>query len=133
MATVTSSREGSSLADVVELILDKGIVIDAWVEVGLLGIPILSVKGKVVISSVDTYLRYAAALGLTAAPAQPAVILPATSARWLPPPTPRVLPAAAPTGDVVDVIEPEPQVAPAPAKPGEPTNSPGSGQPPSTE
>ena len=68
MATVMSTREGSSLADVVELILDKGIVIDAWVEVGLLGIPILSVKGKVVISSVDTYLRYAAALGLTSGP-----------------------------------------------------------------
>lgn len=129
MATVTSSREGSSLADVVELILDKGIVIDAWVEVGLLGIPILSVKGKVVISSVDTYLRYAAALGLTAAPAQPAVILPATSARWLPPPAPRVLPAA----DVVDIVEPEPQVAPAPAKPGEPATPPGGGQPPSGE
>jgi gas vesicle structural protein len=94
MASVMSTRDGSSLAGVVELILDKGIVIDAWVEVSLIGIPILSVKGKVVISSVDTYLRYAEALGLTTTSASPPVMLPAT-ARWLPPTSaPRVLPAA---------------------------------------
>jgi gas vesicle structural protein len=120
MATVMSAREGSSLADVVELILDKGIVIDAWVEVGLLGIPILSVKGKVVISSVDTYLRYAEALGLTAAPA-PQVVLPA-NARWLPATgAPRVLPAA-PAG--TDAIEVEPRSEAVPASPKAPGGEP---------
>lgn len=115
MANVTSTRDGSSLADVVELILDKGIVIDAWVEVGLLGIPILSVKAKVVISSVDTYLRYAEALGLTAAPAAAPVVLPA-SARWLPATaSARVLPAAPPDQEAL-VVDQRAGAAPAPAK-----------------
>jgi hypothetical protein len=51
----------SGLADVVEIILDKGIVIDAYVRVSLLGIELLSVDARVVIASVDTYLRFAEA------------------------------------------------------------------------
>ncbi|MFC7455759.1 gas vesicle protein GvpJ [Brachybacterium sp. GCM10030267] len=51
----------SSLADVVEIILDKGLVIDAYVRVSLVGIEILTVDLRVVIASVDTYLRFAEA------------------------------------------------------------------------
>jgi hypothetical protein len=51
----------SSLADVVELILDKGLVIDAYVRVSLVGIEILTVDARIVIASVDTYLRFAEA------------------------------------------------------------------------
>jgi hypothetical protein len=51
----------SSLADVVEIILDKGIVIDAYVRVSLVGIEVLTVDARIVIASVDTYLRFAEA------------------------------------------------------------------------
>ena len=53
--------EPSGLADVIELILDKGIVIDAYVRVSLLGIELLTIDARIVISSVDTYLRFAEA------------------------------------------------------------------------
>lgn len=56
----------SSIAEVIDRILDKGIVIDAWLRVSLVGIELLSVESRVVISSVDTYLKYAEAVGLTA-------------------------------------------------------------------
>jgi hypothetical protein len=51
----------SGLADVIEIILDKGIVIDAYVRVSLVGIEILTVDARIVIASVDTYLRFAEA------------------------------------------------------------------------
>lgn len=51
----------SSLADVVEVILDKGLVIDAYVSVSLVGIEMLTIDARVVIASVDTYLRFAEA------------------------------------------------------------------------
>jgi hypothetical protein len=51
----------SGLADVVEIVLDKGIVIDAHVRVSLLGIELLTVDARVVVASVDTYLRFAEA------------------------------------------------------------------------
>ena len=51
----------SGLADVVETILDKGIVIDAYVRVSLVGIELLTVDARIVIASVDTYLRFAEA------------------------------------------------------------------------
>ena len=56
----------SSIAEVIDRILDKGIFIDAWLRVSLVGIELLSVESRVVISSVDTYLKYAEAIGLTA-------------------------------------------------------------------
>ncbi len=52
----------SSLADVLEVILDKGIVIDAYVRVALVGIEILTIDARIVIASVDTYLRFAEAV-----------------------------------------------------------------------
>src|SRR5690625_4321603 len=51
----------SSLADVVEMILDKGLVIDIYVRVSLVGIEILTIDARIVIASVDTYLRFAEA------------------------------------------------------------------------
>jgi hypothetical protein len=51
----------SGLADVVEMILDKGIVIDAYVRVSLVGIELLTLDARIVIASVDTYLRFAEA------------------------------------------------------------------------
>src|SRR5690625_4062918 len=68
--TTTSTRShgsyvdrpsSSSLADVIELILDKGLVIDAYVRVSLVGIEILTIDARIVIASVDTYLRFAEA------------------------------------------------------------------------
>jgi hypothetical protein len=56
----------SGLAEVLDRILDKGIVIDAWVRVSLLGLEILTVEARVVIAGVETYLKYAEAIGLTA-------------------------------------------------------------------
>jgi hypothetical protein len=52
----------SGLADVVDVILDKGIVIDAYVRVSLIGIEILTIDARIVIASVDTYLRFAEAV-----------------------------------------------------------------------
>ena len=72
MASVQKSMDSSSLAEVVDRILDKGIVIDAWVRVSLVGIELLAIEARVVVASVDTYLKYAEAVGLTAAAAIPA-------------------------------------------------------------
>ncbi len=55
---------GSSLIDVLDRILDKGIIIDAWVRISLVGIDLVTVEARVVVASIDTYLRYADALGL---------------------------------------------------------------------
>lgn len=69
MASVQKSMDSSSLAEVVDRILDKGIVVDAWARVSLVGIEILAVEARVVVASVDTFLKYAEAVGLTAAAA----------------------------------------------------------------
>src|SRR4051794_4584445 len=53
----------SGLADVLELILDKGLVIDIYVGVSLVGIELLTIDARIVIASVDTYLRFAEAVG----------------------------------------------------------------------
>src|SRR5687767_9754642 len=51
----------SGLADVIDIILDKGLVIDAYVRVSLIGIEILTIDARIVIASVDTFLRFAEA------------------------------------------------------------------------
>src|SRR5213592_4770902 len=63
---------GTSLIDVLDRILDKGIVIDAWLRVSLVGIDLITVEARVVVASIDTYLRYAEALGITTPVARPA-------------------------------------------------------------
>lgn len=62
---VEKSMSSTSLVEVVDRILDKGIVIDAWVRVSLVGIEILAIEARVVIASVETFLKYAEAVGLT--------------------------------------------------------------------
>ena len=64
---------GTSLIDVLDRILDKGIVIDAWVRISLVGIDLITVEARVVVASIDTYLRYAEAIGITAPVSRPAV------------------------------------------------------------
>lgn len=56
---VSRTPDVSNLAEVLDRILDKGIVVDAWVRVSLIGIEILTVEARVVIASVDTFLHYA--------------------------------------------------------------------------
>ena len=69
MAAAGRSGEGylgrpqpSGLADVIEVILDKGLVIDAYVRVSLIGIELITIDARIVIASVDTYLRFAEAV-----------------------------------------------------------------------
>jgi len=56
---VQQSPDVSSLAEVLDRILDKGIVVDAWARVSLVGIEILTIEARVVVASVDTFLHYA--------------------------------------------------------------------------
>jgi len=63
---VEKAVASSSLVEVVDRILDKGVVIDAWVRVSLVGIELLAIEARVVIASVETWLKYAEAVGLTA-------------------------------------------------------------------
>ncbi|MBO0885293.1 MAG: gas vesicle structural protein GvpA [Mycobacterium sp.] len=60
--SVNRAPRPSGLADVLDLVLDKGIVIDAYVRLALVGIEILTLDARVVIASVDTYLRFAEAV-----------------------------------------------------------------------
>src|SRR6266436_1543438 len=62
---------GSSLIDVLDRILDKGMVIDAWVRISLVGIDLITVEARVVVASIDTYLKYADAVGLTGLVSRP--------------------------------------------------------------
>jgi hypothetical protein len=55
----------SSLVEVIDRILDKGIVVDAWVRISLVGIELLAIEARVVVASVETFLKYAEAIGLT--------------------------------------------------------------------
>jgi hypothetical protein len=63
IATQNNGPSGGALTEVIELILDRGVVIDAFVRVSLVGIEVLTIDARVVVASVDTYLRYAEAVG----------------------------------------------------------------------
>jgi hypothetical protein len=65
------SGGSSSLADILDRILDKGLVIDAWVRVSLVGIEVLTIEARVVVASVDTYLKYAEAISQIGLVSQP--------------------------------------------------------------
>ena len=63
MTTMIQRPGGStSLADVLDIVLDKGIVIDAFVRVSVIGIELLTIEARIVIASVDTYIRYVEAM-----------------------------------------------------------------------
>jgi hypothetical protein len=61
-AGIARSPNPSGLADVIDLILDKGLVIDVYVRVSLVGIELLTIDARIVVASVDTYLRFAEAV-----------------------------------------------------------------------
>jgi hypothetical protein len=65
---IEKSIASSSLAEVVDRILDKGVVIDAFLRVALVGIELLAIEARVVIASVETWLKYAEAVGLVSEP-----------------------------------------------------------------
>jgi len=56
---VGRAPDSASLAEVLDRILDKGVVVDAWARVSLVGIEILTIEARVVVASVDTFLHYA--------------------------------------------------------------------------
>src|SRR5262252_6193430 len=70
---VERAAGGTSLIDVLDRVLDKGIVIDAWVRVSLVGIDLITVEARVVVASIDTYLKYSEAVGQVAPVAKPVV------------------------------------------------------------
>jgi hypothetical protein len=76
---VERTSGGTSLIDVLDRVLDKGIVIDAWVRVSLVGIDLITVEARVVVASIDTYLKYSEAVGTVAPVAKPALSLEPTS------------------------------------------------------
>ena len=69
MAAQSTSLQATNLADLLDRVLDKGVVVDAWVRISLVGIELLAIEARVVIASVETYLKYAEAIGLTASAA----------------------------------------------------------------
>src|ERR687898_171034 len=68
---VERAAGGTSLIDVLDRVLDKGIVIDAWVRVSLVGIDLITVEARVVVASIDTYLKYSDAIGGSSSAARP--------------------------------------------------------------
>jgi gas vesicle structural protein len=70
---VERTAGGTSLIDVLDRVLDKGIVIDAWVRVSLVGIDLITVEARVVVASIDTYLKYSEAVGQVVPASRPAV------------------------------------------------------------
>ena len=72
MAVERSSASGS-LIDVLDRILDKGIVIDAYVRISLMGVDLVSVDARIVVASVQTYLMYADAISTTPTASRPQI------------------------------------------------------------
>jgi hypothetical protein len=68
---VERTPSGSSLIDVLDRVLDKGIVIDAWVRVSLVGIDLVTVEARIVVASIDTYLKYSEAVGMSTSMSRP--------------------------------------------------------------
>ena len=65
---------GTSLIDVLDRVLDKGIVIDAWVRVSLVGIDLITVEARGVVASIDTYLKYSESMAQVAPVSRPAAV-----------------------------------------------------------
>lgn len=70
---VERAAGGTSLIDVLDRVLDKGIVIDAWVRVSLVGIDLITVEARVVVASIDTYLKYSEAVSQAVPVSKPAI------------------------------------------------------------
>ena len=69
---------GASLVDVLDRILDKGIVIDAWVRVSVAGLTLITVEARIVVASIETYLEHSQALGASMRASPPPTIRPDT-------------------------------------------------------
>jgi gas vesicle structural protein len=76
---VERASGGTSLIDVLDRVLDKGIVIDAWVRVSLVGIDLLTVEARVVVASIDTYLKYSEAVSQVSSGSRPTALEARTS------------------------------------------------------
>ena len=76
---------GTSLIDVLDRVLDKGIVIDLWVRISLVGIDLITVEARIVVASIDTYLKYAEAVGITSPMARPGTTIAPRGETGLPP------------------------------------------------
>lgn len=72
---VERASGGTSLIDVLDRVLDKGIVIDAWVRVSLVGIDLLTVEARVVVASIDTYIKYSEAVSQVPSVSRPTAAL----------------------------------------------------------
>src|SRR5215831_3060488 len=70
---VERAAGASSLIDVLDRVLDKGIVIDPWVRVSLVGIDLVTVEARVIVASIDTYLKYSEEVDVAAPTARPAI------------------------------------------------------------
>ena len=70
---VERAAGGTSLIDVLDRVLDKGIVIDAWVRVSLVGIDLITVEARIVVASIETYLKYSEAVGQITPVSKPAL------------------------------------------------------------
>jgi gas vesicle structural protein len=68
---VERAPAGTSLIDVLDRVLDKGIVIDAYVRVSLVGIDLVTVEARIVVAAIDTYLKYAEAIGTLPSASRP--------------------------------------------------------------
>jgi hypothetical protein len=76
MVALQVAAAGDSIIDVLDRVLDKGIVIDGWLRVSLAGLDLVEIEGRVVVASIDTYLTQASVLvdaGLVSAPALPTI------------------------------------------------------------
>jgi gas vesicle structural protein len=71
---VERTTGGTSLIDVLDRVLDKGIVIDAWVRVSLVGIDLITVEARVVVASIDTYIKYSEAVGQVVPASRPGAV-----------------------------------------------------------
>lgn len=77
---VERTPAGSSLVDVLDRVLDKGIVIDAYVRVTVVGIDLIGVEARIVVASVETYLKYSDQIGGASSMLRPRVAAPALEA-----------------------------------------------------
>jgi hypothetical protein len=73
-AAIERASGGSSLIEVLDRVLDKGIVIDAWVRVSLVGIDLLTVEARVVVASIATYLQHSDLVSLRAPMSGPGAV-----------------------------------------------------------
>lgn len=70
---VERAQAGTSLVDVLDRVLDKGVVIDAYVRVTLVGIDLIGVEARIVVASVETYLKYAEQISVIGGAARPQI------------------------------------------------------------